>query len=75
MKTELMSGVLTLGQDARLGDLAHHRVGDLVRGLGPGVDDLVVLLALGDQAVGVLLLVLLDLGAGFGDQLWPWRPE
>ena len=40
-------------------DALHHFVGDLVRALGPGVDDLVVLLALGDQAVIVLLLVLL----------------
>jgi hypothetical protein len=32
----------------------------LVGALGPGVDDLVVLLALGDQAVIVLLLVFLD---------------
>ena len=54
-------GVLAFDQDARLGDLAHHRVGDLVRGLGPGVDDLVVLLALGDQAVEILLLELLHL--------------
>jgi hypothetical protein len=46
------------------GDLAHHLVGDAVGGLGPGVDDLVVLLALGDQAVGVLLLVLLGELAG-----------
>ena len=49
-------------------DLQHHLVGDPVRGLGPGVDHLVVLLALGDQAVGVLLLVLLDQLAGFGHQ-------
>src|SRR5690606_25673307 len=35
--------LLTLDQDARLGDFAHHLIGDLVRGLGPGVDDLVVL--------------------------------
>ncbi len=37
----------------------HHLVGDLLGSLAPGVNDLVVLLALGDQAVGVLLLVLL----------------
>ena len=61
-------GVLALDQHARLRDLAHHGVGDPVRGLGPGVDNLVILLAARDQAVGVLLLVLLDLGAGFGDQ-------
>ena len=38
-------------------DALHHLVGDAVGALGPGVDDLVVLLALGDQAVIVLLLV------------------
>ena len=52
-----------------LGDLAHHRIGDLVRGLGPGVDDLVVLLALGDQAVIVLLLIFLGQLVGTGNQL------
>src|SRR5690606_32375263 len=52
-----------------LGDFAHHLVGDAVGGLGPGVNHLVVLLALGDQAVGVLLLVLLHLGAGGVDDL------
>ena len=38
-------------------DALHHLVGDAVGALRPGVDDLVVLLALGDQAVIVLLLV------------------
>src|SRR5690606_2099781 len=61
-------GGAAVGQLLHLGDLAHHLVGDLVRGLGPSVDDLVVLLALGDQAVRVLLLVLLDQLAGFLDQ-------
>ena len=42
------------------GDLLHHRFGDLFRALRPGVDDLVVFLALGDQAVVVLLLEFLD---------------
>jgi hypothetical protein len=37
--------------------------------LGPGIDDLVVLLALGDQAVIVLLLVFLDDLVGLGDDL------
>ena len=40
-------------------DLAHHLVGDLLGALRPSVDDLVVLLALGDQALVVLLLELL----------------
>ena len=55
-------GVASCGRD-----LGHHLVGDAVGGLGPGVDHLVVLLALGDQAVGVLLLVLLDQLAGVVD--------
>ena len=49
-------------------DACHHLFGDLFRALRPGVDHLVVLFALGDQAVEVLLLELLDLGVGLGDQ-------
>ena len=41
------------------GDLLHHRFGDFFGALRPGVDHLVVLLALRDQAVIVLLLELL----------------
>ena len=52
----------------------HHRVGDLVGALRPGVDDLVVLLALGDQAVLVLLLVFLGERAGLVDDLPLRRP-
>ena len=37
----------------------HHLLGDAIRAARPGVDHLVVLLARGDQAVLVLLLVLL----------------
>ncbi len=55
-------------------DAGHHLVGDLFRALRPGVDDLVVLLALGDQAVIVLLLVFLRERLGVGDQLRPWCP-
>ncbi|MNX61114.1 hypothetical protein D3C86_920390 [compost metagenome] len=62
--------LLALDQDARLGDFAHHLVSDLVRGLGPGVDDLVVLLTLGDQTISVLLLVFFNLGARFRDHLF-----
>ena len=50
-------------------DFLHHLVGDLVGGLRPGVDHLVVLLALGDQAVVVLLLELLGEVAGLLDDL------
>ena len=48
----------------------HHRVGNAVRALRPGIDDLVVFFALGDEAVLVLLLVLLDLILSFVDQLF-----
>ena len=58
----------------RTADLLHHLVGDAVRAVRPGIDDLVVLLALGDQAVLILLLVLLDLGARVVDQLRLRRP-
>ena len=40
------------------GDALHHLLGDLLGALRPGVDDLVVLLAAGDEAIVVLLLVL-----------------
>ena len=42
------------------GNALHHLVGHLVGAVSPGIDDFVVLLAPGDQAVLVLLLVLLD---------------
>ena len=60
----LVAAVLVLldGRDAR-----HHLLGELVGALRPGVDDLVVLLALGDQAVVVLLLVFLGERAGLLD--------
>ena len=50
-------------------DFLHHLVGDLVGGLRPGVDHLVVLLALGDEAVVVLLLEVLGARAGLVDDL------
>src|SRR6266481_752184 len=50
-------------------DLLHHFVGDQVGRLRPGVDHLVVLLALGDQAVVVLLLEFLGVVAGLLDDL------
>ncbi len=40
-------------------DAVHHLGGETIRALRPGVDNLVVFLALGDQAVLVLLLVIL----------------
>ena len=45
-------------------DRAHHRVGDLVVTLRPGIDNFVVLFALSDQAVHVLLFKVLHLIAG-----------
>ena len=42
-------------------------LGTMIGRLVPGVDHLVVLLALGDQSVGVLLLVLFHQLAGLGD--------
>jgi hypothetical protein len=48
-------------------DLAIERVGDGVGGLGPDVDDLLIALAVGDDAVAVLLGDLFDFGVGLGD--------
>ena len=45
-----------------------HFLGDLVGAPRPDVDHLVVFLALGDQTVLVLLLVLLDLVVSLGDE-------
>ncbi|MPL98794.1 hypothetical protein SDC9_45003 [bioreactor metagenome] len=47
--------------DANGGDFLHHLAGDFVRALRPGIDHLVVLFALSDQAVHVLLLEFLHL--------------
>ena len=49
-------------------DHFHHLFGDLVGAARPDVDHLVVLLALGDQAILILLLVLLDLVLRLGHQ-------
>ena len=54
--------VLPLGIAHHLGaELVHHRVRDVVVGLGPDVDDLVVALAVGEEAGTELLLDLLHL--------------
>ena len=60
----LAAGLLVL---LHRGNFLHHRVGDAIGALRPGVDHLVVLLALGDQAVLILLLVLLGERAGLLD--------
>ena len=62
----LVAAVLVL---LHRGDAVHHLAGEAIRALRPGVDDLVVLLALGDQAVLVLLLVVLGERAGLLDDL------
>jgi hypothetical protein len=51
-----------------LGQLRHHDLADLVAGLAPDVDHLVVALAGGHQARDVLLLDLLDLLLGALDE-------
>src|SRR5487761_2073430 len=50
-------------------ELSHHRLGDVVSGSAPDVDDLVVALALRDETRGVLRLDLLHLRLGIGDDL------
>ena len=51
------------------GDFLHHLLGDFFGRLRPGVDHLVVLLAMGDQAVVVLLLEILRQRTGGVDDL------
>ncbi len=51
------------------GDFLHHLLGDFFGRLRPGVDHLVVLLAMGDQAVIVLLLEILRQRTGGVDDL------
>ena len=48
-------------------EIVHHRLGNLVVGLGPQVDDLVVLLAGGNQTGRVLVFDFLHLGRGIFD--------
>ena len=50
-----------------VGDALHHLLGHVVGAARPGIEHLVVLLALGDQAFEVLLLELLDVGLGGRD--------
>ena len=66
----LLALLLALGVRGLLGaELLHHRLGDLVVGARPDVDDLVVALAVGDETRGVLVLDLLHLAVGGGDDL------
>ena len=55
--------------DLLAAELLHHRLGDLVVGARPDVDDLVVALAVGDETRGVLLLDLLHLVLGRAEDL------
>ena len=50
-------------------DAVHHFLGDAVRALRPGIDDLVVFLHLRDEAVIILLLVVENERFGVGDDL------
>jgi hypothetical protein len=54
----------TVGHSTCLAELLHHRLGDLLVGARPDVDDLVVALTVGDQTVRVLVLDLLHLDLG-----------
>src|SRR5690606_10534074 len=73
VEARLLAGLpLSLGVHAGgllLGDLGHHLRGDLLGGLRPDVDDLVVALSVGDQTLEVLVLDLGDLGLGLVEEL------
>ena len=57
----LLTLFLTLFVDNRLGRKTfHHRLGDQVVGARPDIDDLVVLLTLGNQTGGVLIFDFFD---------------
>ena len=62
-------GIRALGGLLGRGDFLHHLLGDFFGRLRPGVDHLVVLLAVGDQAVIVLLLEILRQRTGGVDDL------
>ncbi|CFW85983.1 Uncharacterised protein [Bordetella pertussis] len=58
---------LAMTVDDRLGgQLLHHRLADLVAGLAPDIDHVVVALLRGHQTRRVLLVDFLDLAAGLG---------
>ncbi len=66
----LLADGLALAVDHLFGtELLHHRLGDLVATTAPDIHDLVVALAIGDEAGGVLLRNLLHLGLGGTDQV------
>src|SRR5437763_857877 len=66
--TSPLSGSRISTAGLRPANFLEHLFGNAVRAARPHVDDLVVLLALRDQAVLVLLLILLDLLLRLADQ-------
>ena len=54
----------------RIGDPSHHHIGHLVRRLGPGINDLVVFFALGDQTVRILLFIFFHQVQGLSHHLF-----
>ena len=58
---------------AKLRNFFHHRVCNAVRTFRPSVNDLVVLLALGDQTVRILLLIFFNAGPGCFDHGFLFR--
>ena len=63
-----LSSGLGVGQDV-VGDLLGHLRGNVLRGLGPDVHDLVVLFGTGDDAVPVLAFDVVHLGLGSGQDV------
>ena len=63
---ELLAGLRI--DDLLLADLAHHLLRDLVGDAGPDVDDLVVALAVGDEAFLVLVDDALDFGLRLAEE-------
>ena len=64
----VLHDLVTLGiRDLFLAKLVHHGLGDLLGGARPDVHHLVVALAVGQQAGGILALDRLHLGLGLGN--------
>ena len=66
VEARLFRVLAVAGDDFFLADLRHHRLGDVVVGLGPDVDHVVVTLGTGGQTLAVLVVDVLHLGLGFG---------
>ena len=52
-----------------IGEALEHGLAELLGAVGPGVDDLDVALRLGQEAVLVVLVDLVDVGLGLGEHL------